>query len=146
MIAARAQLPPESFHFFLRRQLLSIITRYIKSKHLRYAYISLESIPTLSYTQLTPVGDGHRSPCLVTSRADEHKRPIYVHTHTPRAALDIYKKILSIFTSNKIQIYHNKMPDPIPPFRHLLEPWLGSTYFLFCLRFPYMDSLIVCPN
>ena len=28
----------------------------------------------------------------------------------------------------------------------LLEPWLGSTYFLFCLRFPYMDSLIVCPN
>ena len=28
----------------------------------------------------------------------------------------------------------------------VLEPWLGSTYFLFCLRFPYMDSLIVCPN
>ena len=28
----------------------------------------------------------------------------------------------------------------------LLEPWLGSTYFLFRLRFPYMDSLIVCPN
>ena len=31
-------------------------------------------------------------------------------------------------------------------FRSLLEPWLGSTYFLFRLRFPYMDSLIVCPN
>ena len=28
----------------------------------------------------------------------------------------------------------------------VLEPWLGLTYFLFCLRFPYMDSLIVCPN
>ena len=28
----------------------------------------------------------------------------------------------------------------------VLEPWLGSTYFLFCLRFPYMDPLIVCPN
>ena len=28
----------------------------------------------------------------------------------------------------------------------VLEPWLGLTYFLFCLHFPYMDSLIVCPN
>ena len=31
-------------------------------------------------------------------------------------------------------------------FDQLLEPWLGPTYFLFCLHFPYMDSLIVCPN
>ena len=47
---------------------------------------------------------------------------------------------------------------PLPQKRHrfwskrhwcscwVLEPWLGSTYFLFCLHFPYMDSLIVCPN
>ena len=28
----------------------------------------------------------------------------------------------------------------------VLEPWLSPTYFLFCLHFPYMDSLIVCPN
>ena len=28
----------------------------------------------------------------------------------------------------------------------MLEPWLGPTYFLFGLCFPYMDSLIVCPN
>ena len=28
----------------------------------------------------------------------------------------------------------------------LLEPWLSPTYFLFCPHFPYMDSLIVCPN
>ena len=28
----------------------------------------------------------------------------------------------------------------------VLEPWLGPTYFLFCLHFPYMDSLVVCPN
>ena len=108
MIAARAQLPPESSCFFLRRQLLSIITCYIKSEHPRYAYISLELIPTLSFTQLTPVRDGHRSPCLVASCADECKRPIYIHMHTPCATLDIYKKILSIFTSNKIQRYYNK--------------------------------------
>ena len=57
-----------------------------------------------------PIGDGHWSLCLVTSRADERKRPIYVHAHTPRATLNIYKNILSIFTSNKIQIYHDKKP------------------------------------
>ena len=112
MIAARAQLPPESSCFFLRRQLLSIITRYIKSEHPRYAYISLELIPTPSFTQLTPVRDRHRSLCLVTSRADERKCPIYIHMHTPRTALDIYKKILSIFTSNKIQRYYNKTGVP----------------------------------
>ena len=86
LIAARAQLPPESSRFFLRRQLLSTITRYIKSEHYRYAYISLESIPTPSYTLLMPVGDGHRSPCLVTTRVDKHKLPTYVHTHTPHAS------------------------------------------------------------
>ena len=83
---------------------------YIKSKHFRYAYISLESIPTPSLTQLTPVGDGDRSPCLVTSRTDEHKRPVRIYAHTPRAVFKIYK-ILSVFISNKIQEYYNKNMD-----------------------------------
>ena len=39
-----------------------------------------------------PVGDGHRSPCLVMSHTDECKCPIHVHTHTPCVALNIYKK------------------------------------------------------
>ena len=86
LIAARAQLPPESSHFFLRRQLLSTITCYIKNEHYQYTYISLESIPTPSYTLLTPIGDGHWSPCLVTTRADEYKSPTYVNMHTPRAS------------------------------------------------------------
>ena len=108
MIAARAQLPPESFRFFLRGQLLLTITHYIKSEHYRYAYISLESIPTLSYTPLMPVRDGHQSPCLVTPRVDEYKAPhLCTHAYTPH--LNIYKIILSIFTPNKIQRYYNKM-------------------------------------
>ena len=107
MIAAKAQLPQESFRFFLRRQLLSIITCYIESEHYRYAYISLESILTPSYTLLTPIGDGHRSPCLVTSCVDEHKAP-HLRTHAYTLYLNIYKIILSIFTPNKIQKYYNK--------------------------------------
>ena len=107
MIAARAQLTPESSHFFLRRQLLSVILRYIKSEHFRYTYISLELILTPSLTQLMPVGDGDLSPCLVTPHADEHKRPIHIYTHTPHAVFKIYK-ILSVFISNKIQEYYNK--------------------------------------
>ena len=106
--SSKSSVTTGSFHFFLRRQLLSTITRYIKSEHYRYAYISLESIPTPSYTLLTPVGDGHRSPCLVTSCADEYKLPhLPTHAYTPH--LNIYKIILSIFTPNKkIQRYYNK--------------------------------------
>ena len=55
--------------------------------------MSLEGELILSFTQLTPVRDGDRSPCLVTSYADEHKRPVYIHMHTPHVALNIYKNI-----------------------------------------------------
>ena len=70
----------------------------------------MESILTPSLTQLTPIGDGDRFPCLVTSHADEHKCPIHTYAHTPRAAPRKYK-ILSLFISNKIQEYYNKTVD-----------------------------------
>ena len=54
-----------------------------------------------------PVGDGDRSPCLVTPCVDEHKHPVHIYAHTPRAVIRIYK-ILSVFISNKIQEYYNK--------------------------------------
>ena len=40
---------------------------------------STKSIPTPSLTQLTPVGDGDRSLCLVTLRADKYKRRVREH-------------------------------------------------------------------
>ena len=46
-----------------------------------------------SLTQLMPVRDRDQSPCLVTSRTDEHKRPVHIHTHTPRTTLNTYKNI-----------------------------------------------------
>ena len=55
-----------------------------------------------------PIGDGDRSPCLVTSRMDEHKRPVPIYTHTPHAFFSTHTKILSIFISNKIQTNYNK--------------------------------------
>ena len=47
-----------------------------------------------------PIRDGDRSPCLVISHADEHKRPDHTYAHTPRTAFRIHK-ILSLFILNK---------------------------------------------
>ena len=65
-----------------------------------HAYISLESILTLSLTQLMPIGDGEQLLCLVTSHADKHKCPIHTYMHTPCTTFRIYK-ILSLFILNK---------------------------------------------
>ena len=50
-------------------------------------------IPTPSLTQLMLIGDGDQSPCLVTSHADEHKRPVHIYMHTPPA---VFKNIQNI--------------------------------------------------
>ena len=100
LIAARAQFTSESLRFFLRSLLQSFALNYQKSKHYYDAYILWKLIPTPSLIQLTPVRDGDRSPCLVTPRADEHKRPIHIHAHIPHAASRTHK-ILSLFISNK---------------------------------------------
>ena len=59
-------------------------------------HIPLESILTPSLTQLTPVGDGDQSPCLVTSHMDEHRFPIHIHTHTPHAIFKYIQNIKSL--------------------------------------------------
>ena len=90
LIAARAQFPLESSHFFLRSLLQSLTLNYQKSEQLYDAYILWNQYRP-SFTQLTPVGDGDRPPCLVTSRADEYKRPTHAYTHTSRAAPNTQK-------------------------------------------------------
>ena len=63
----KSLVPMESLHFFLRTLLSSTVLLHIKSKHFRYAYIPGNQYrPRHLPTQSTLVGDGDRSPCLVT--------------------------------------------------------------------------------
>ena len=109
LIVARAQFPLESSCFFLRSLLQSLALYLQKSKQL-YSIYSVESIPTPSLTQSTPVGDGDQPPCLVTSRADEH-----THTHIHPEPLQVHKKILSLLYQIKIQ---NILWSNISPSNH----------------------------
>ena len=93
LIAARAQFALESLHFFLRSLLQSFALNCQKREHSYNAYTLWKLIPTPSLTQLTSVGDGDQLLCLVTSRADEHKRPTHTYAHISHTASKTQKNI-----------------------------------------------------